>query len=198
MKHESAATHKFSYSERQKEVANTGNWEWVKPANGEANKVQIITFGKLTLTASNGLVIVCKAIDAGNIWNEAATGKDNIEAFVNYECVSEPVASCAPGGVTVTSTASTATPWATELTEVGGKPFDKIKGINITVTCNGTPVVFEGELTPEIVNGTETEPTFAKFVAGSGTLTSPSGLTGTVSGSDRLLGFEHGEDIRVK
>jgi hypothetical protein len=193
-KHEATATHKFSDSECQKAVVNTGNWEWVRLPFTSA-KTQIITFGKLTLTGSNGLVVICKVLDAGNIWNvtEATPGKDNIELFVTYECKSEPESTCAPGGVTVT--ANTKTPWETVL---AAGPVDKIKGIKFTVTCNGMEVPFEGELSPKIVNSTETEPTFAEFTAASGTLTSPTGLTGTIEGKDRVLGFEHGEDIQVK
>jgi hypothetical protein len=184
---------KFSDSECQNPLA-AGTWEWERLPFTSA-KTQIITFGKLTLTASNKLVIVCKVLDAGNSWNvtEATPGKDNIEVFVTYECKSEPTESCAPGGVTVT--ANTTTPWETVL---AAGPVDKIKGIKFTVDCNGAEVPFEGELSPKIVNSTATEPTFAEFTAASGTLTGGGGLTATVSGKDRVLGFEHGEDIQVK
>jgi hypothetical protein len=183
---------KFSDSECQNHLS-TGAWEWERLPFTSA-KTQIITFGKLTLTTSNGLVFVCKVLDAGNIWNvtEATPGKDNIEVFVTYECKSEPESACAPGGLTITS--NTTPPWETVL---AAGPVDKIKGIKFTLDCNGTEVPFEGELTPKIVNSTATEPTFAEFTAASGTLTSPSGLTLTVSGKDRVLGFEHGEDIKV-
>ena len=88
-KHEATATHKFSDSECQKAVVNTGNWEWQRLPFTSA-KTQIITFGKFTMTMSNGIVLVCKVIEAGNIWNvtEATVGQDNIEVFVNYECTS--------------------------------------------------------------------------------------------------------------
>ena len=184
-------TGKFTDSECQN--SGKGFWEWERLPFTSA-KTQIITFGKLTLTASNGLVIACKVLDAGNIWNTllAEPGKDNIEVFVNYECKSEPESTCAPGGV---KTEAKGLPWATEL---AAGPVDKIKGIEITVTCNGTPVTFTGELTPKIVNSTATEPTFAEFTAGTGTLAGPPPLTAKVEGKDRVLGFEHGEDIQVK
>jgi hypothetical protein len=192
-KHEATATHKFSDSACQKAVANTGNWEWARLPFTSA-QTQIITFGEITMTGSNGFVIVCKVGDAGNIWNvtEATPGKDNIEAFVYYGCKSEPESSCAPGGVKIS--ANTTTSWGTVL---AAGPVDKIKGIRITIDCNGTEIPYEGELTPKIVNATETEPTFAEFTAASGTLTGPGGLTFTNSGKDRVLGFEHGEDIKV-
>jgi hypothetical protein len=157
-------------------------------------KTQVITWGKLTLTASNGLVITCKKVDAGNVWNvsEATAGKDNTEVFVNYECKSEPEATCAPLGV---KTEAKGLPWATEL---AAGPVDKIKGIEITVTCNGTPVTFTGELSPKVVNGTSAEkPSYDEFTTGTGTLTAP-GLTATVVGKDKILGFENQELITVK
>src|ERR1035441_4850727 len=94
-KHEATATHKFSDSECQKEVANTGSWEWKRLPFTSA-KTQVITFGKLTLTWSNGIVLTCKVIEAGNIWNgtEATAGQDNIEAFVFYECKVVGAATC--------------------------------------------------------------------------------------------------------
>jgi hypothetical protein len=188
-KHEATATHKFSDSECQKAVANTGNWEWVRlPFTSQ--KAQVITFGKLTLTWSDGIVITCKVLDAGNIWNgtEATIGHDNIEVFVNYECTS---AQCA----TVTFTAKSV-PWSSEL---AAGPVDKIKGMEVTVNCAGTELTFKGELSPKVVNSTETEPTFEEFTAATGELEEPTlGLKLKVEGKARILGFEHGEDIQVR
>src|ERR1019366_172317 len=187
--HFAAATHKFSDSECQKAVANTGNWEWTRLPFTSA-KTQIITFGKLTLTASNGIVVICKVIDAGNIWNvtEATAGQDNIEVFVNYECTS---AQCATVSVTAKNL-----PWSTEL---AAGPVDKIKGSEVTVNCAGTELTFKGELSPKVVNSTETEPTFEEFTAATGELEEPTlGLKLKVEGKARILGFEHGEDIQVR
>jgi hypothetical protein len=187
--HEATATHKFSDSECQKAVANTGSWEWVRlPFNSV--KTQIITFGKLTLSASNGIVVTCKVIDAGNIWNvtEPTAGQDNIEVFVNYECTS---AQCATVSITAKNL-----PWSTEL---AAGPVDKIKGIEVTVNCAGTELTFKGELSPKVVNSTETEPTFGEFTAATGELEEPvTKLKAKVEGKDRVLGFEHGEDIQVR
>jgi hypothetical protein len=187
-KHEATATHKFSDSECQKEVVNTGFWEWVAIPNGVANQVQVVTFGKLTLHASNGIVIVCKKVDAGNIWNLAAGGFDNIEVFVNYECTSEQ---CVTRSVTAKGL-----PWTSEV--VAG-PVDKIKGIEVTVKCEAAELTFKGELSPKLVNGTETEPTVDEFTAATGELEEPTmGLKAKVEGKDRILGFAHGEPVRVK
>ena len=188
-KHEATATHKFSDSECQKEVANTGSWEWKRLPFTSA-KTQVITFGKLTLTWSNGIVLTCKVIEAGNIWNgtEATAGQDNIEAFVFYECKSEQCA-------TVSFTSKNL-PWSTEL---AAGPVDKIKGIELTINCAGTELTLKGELSPKVVNSTETEPTFEEFTAATGELEEPvEKLKLKVEGRDRMLGFEHGEDIRVK
>jgi hypothetical protein len=187
--HEATATHKFSDSECQKEVANTGSWEWRQLPFTSA-KTQVITFGKLTLKASNGIEITCKKVDAGNIWNvtEPTFGQDNIEVFVNYECTSPQ---CVPVSVTAGNL-----PWTSEL---AAGPVDKIKGIEVTVNCAGTLLTFKGELSPKVVNSTETEPLFEEFTAATGELEEPlTGLKATVVGRDRILGFEHGEDIRVK
>jgi hypothetical protein len=191
--HFATANHKFSDSECQKAVVNTGNWEWVRLPFNSA-KTQIITFGKLTLTASNGIVITCKVIDAGNIWNvtEPTAGQDNIEVFVNYECAS---AQCATVSVTAQDL-----PWETEL---AAGPIDDIgnvaKPVEVTVNCAGTILTFKGQLAPKVVNSTETEPTFGEFTATTGTLEEPTTkLKATVEGKDRILGWEHGEDIQVR
>ena len=138
-KHEATATHKFSDSECQKEVAGTGSWEWSRLPFSET-KTQAITFGKLKLTASNGLVIECKVLDAGNIWNPVGEGpgKDNIEVFINYECKAVPETTCATVSVTAKGL-----PWTTEL---AAGPVDKIKAIEILVNCAGTELMFTGEI----------------------------------------------------
>ena len=188
-KHEATATHKFSDSECQKAVVNTGNWEWQRLPFTSA-KTQVITFGKLTLTASNGIVITCKVLDAGNIWNvtEPTIGQDNIELFVFYECTS---AQCA----TISFTAKSL-PWSTEL---AAGPVDKIKGMEFTLNCAGTELTLKGELSPKVVNSTETEPTFEEFTAATGELEEPvTKVKMKVEGKDRVLGFEHGEDVQVR
>jgi hypothetical protein len=187
-KHEATATHKFSDSECQKEVLNTGFWEWATIPNGTANQVQVVMFGKLTMTWSNGIVLECKQLDAGNIWNLAAGGFDNIEVFVNYECKS---AQCATLSITARGL-----PWSSEV--VAG-PVDKIKGIEFTMNCAGSEVTFKGELSPKIVNGTETEPTAEEFTAATGELEEPVlKIKMTMVGKVRILGFAHGEQVRVK
>jgi hypothetical protein len=193
-KHEATATHKFSDSECQKAVANTGNWEWKRlPFTSE--KTQVITFGKLTITLPQiGDTITCKVLEAGNIWNvtEPTVGRDNMEVFVNYECTSSQ---CAPVSFTPKSV-----PWETEL---AAGPIDKMgtvaKPIELTMTCGTTVWTFKGQLSPKVVNSTETEPTFEEFTAETGELEEPSiGLKMKLEGKDRILGWEHGEDIQVK
>lgn len=157
-------------------------------------KTQIVTWGKLKLTASNGVVIECKVIDAGNVWNTtlAATGKDNLEVFQNYECASAECSS-----VTI---ATEKLPYETELTEaVSGTIRDAVKVKELVVTCSGTAIAFTGTLEPKVVNGTsKTAPTNLEFGAGSGTLTGPGGLTATVEGKDKVLGFVEQELITAK
>jgi hypothetical protein len=192
--HEATATHKFSDSECQKAVVNTGNWEWVRLPFTSA-KTQVITFGKLTLTVpAIGITITCKVLDAGNIWNvtEPTVGRDNIEVYVNYECSS---AQCATLSITAQDL-----PWETEL---AAGPIDKIgtvaKPIEITFNCAGTVLTYKGQLSPKVVNSTETEPTFEEFTAETGELEEPTmKLKMKVEGKDRILGFEHGEDIQVR
>jgi len=84
-------------------------WEWERLPFTSA-KTQVITFGNLTLHMSNGIVIECKKVDAGNIWNvtEATFGQDNVEVFVNYECKSEQCA-------TFFNSRAKSLPWSTEL-----------------------------------------------------------------------------------
>jgi hypothetical protein len=193
--HFAAATHKFSDSECQKAVANTGNWEWTRLPFTSA-KTQIITFGKFTITLpAVGITITCKVLEAGNIWNviEPTVGRDNIEVYVNYECTS---AQC----TSFLSFVPKNVPWETEL---AAGPIDKIgtvaKPIEITITCNTTVLTYKGQLSPRVVNSTETEPTFEEFTAATGELEEPNmGLKLKVEGKDRILGFEHGEDIQVK
>jgi hypothetical protein len=193
--HFTAATHNRKDNQCS-ETTTTGNFELKRLPFTGAN-TQIITSGKLTLTASNGIVITCKVIDAGNVNNPTGegAGKDNIEVFVNYECTS---AECA----TVTVTAEKL-PYETELEEVEESKVklirDKIKGIQITVNCAGTALTLTGELTPKIVNATSAiSPTVAEFTGatGDGSL-SGSGVTATVEGKDKIVGFEALEGIQV-
>jgi len=171
----------------------------VKISEGTAekpNKVQVITWGTLTLENAALGKVICKVSDAGNVWNPAGGGNglDEIVLFDLYECTS---ATC-EGTVTVTAALL---PWLTEL--VAGPPIrDRVKGISVTVKCT-KPVVeatFTGELTPEIVNGTSAaKPSFAEFGAGSGELEGPVGIgKAKISGKDKFLGFNEQELITVK
>jgi hypothetical protein len=189
-KHEATATHKFSDSECQKEVANTGNWEWVAIPNGKANLVQVVTFGKLKLTAASGLVVECKVIDAGNIWNLAAGGLDEITAFTNYECKATPAEACLEPEIVAKGF-----PWATELI-TGTPPKDKISGIKISVFCKKILArEFEGTLEPTLTNPTETNPLVATFTATTGELTGTE--KAKVEGKDDII-TEEDQQIRVK
>jgi hypothetical protein len=185
---EKKAASKYSDSECQKKVG--GSFERVSPANGVANEVQIISFGKLKLTF--GLIVIeCKVLNAGNIWNEPAAGKDNIEVFVNYECKS---AQCATVSITAAKL-----PWPTEL---AAGPIDKIgtvaNPIEISVNCSGTVVPFKGQLSPKLVAPTEGEPLTALFDGTTGELENAAGEKAKVEEKVRLLGWRHGEDIYVE
>jgi hypothetical protein len=185
---EKLATETGKFTDPDCEAAGKGFYE-LKRLPFTSAKTQVVTWGRLTLTASNGVVYKCKVIDAGNIWNVAlaSAGRDNIEVFQNYECTS---AQCEKGP-TITSLGL---PWETEL--LAGPPIrDSIKGIRIVIKCEkpALELEFTGELTPEIVNGS---PTVAKFGVGSGSLKSGT-LTGEVTGTDRIVGFENAENIDV-
>lgn len=168
---EPSATGKWATSLCSNGPAGT-EWEWLRPANGVSRRV--VTFGEVTLTASNGLVVKCSVLDRGKIENQAAGGVDSVALFENYECESVPATSC-PTGVTVTATGL---PWASKL--VTG-PLDKIEGIKVTVNCSGTIVELAGELSPAIAAGV------AEFSAGSGKLENAAKtISATVSGNDNI------------
>jgi hypothetical protein len=190
-KKEATATHKFSDSECQKEVANTGSWEWVAIPNGKEHLVQVVTFGKLKLAIAGVVTIECKVIDAGNIWNLAAGGLDEITAFTNYECKSAPPEAC-----TTPEIVAKGLPWLTELKE---GPIDKITGIKVTVICAGAAFgTFEGTLEPKLVPATEAHPLQAEFTSTTGELTEPVRvLKAKVEGKDDLV-TEEDQQVRVK
>jgi hypothetical protein len=172
----------------------TNEFEFVRLPFTSA-KTMVDTFGTLTLVGSNGLSVKCSVIDAGNIWNvtELTPGKDEITQFVNFNCTSNSEALCKKPTIEAKGL-----PWTTEL---GGGPIDTIKGIKVTLQCEGLePITFEGELKPKLIPPTISDPLIAEFVTASGTLTGPagSGLTATVTGQDRIVGFAHGENITVK
>jgi hypothetical protein len=179
---------KFSDSECQKPLT-TGAWEWERLPFTSV-KTQVITFGKLTIYMSNGVEITCKVIGAGNIWNvnEPTVGQGNSEVSEYYECTS-------PQCATLTLTPK-ALPWSTVL---AAGPVEKIKGIELTMNCAGTELTWKGELSPKVVNATETEPTFEEFTTATGELEEPTTkMKLSMVGKDRMLGFEHGEDIRAR
>lgn len=149
-------------------------------------------FGKLKFTSSTGIKFECKTLAAGNIENRAAGGLDDIEVFVNYECSST---TC-----TTISAIARGFNWPTEL--LAG-PVDKIgtaaKPIEIVVNCGGTEAVFKGELSPKLVNPTESHPLSAEFTATTGTLSGPGGSTATVEGPDvNIVGFNKAETLKVE
>jgi hypothetical protein len=84
-------------------------------------------------------------------------------------------------------------PWSTEL---AAGPVDKMKGIEVGFDCNGAEFVFKGALSPKLVNSTGREPTAAEFTAGTGELETGGGLRMKVEGKERILGWEHGEQIQ--
>jgi len=187
-KHAGAGT-KFSDSECEIPLT-TGAYEWVL-VGGAGAKVQVVTFGKLTLK-TGGVTIVCKVLDGGNIWNLPAGGQDEITAFTNYECKTT-AGTCAMPEIEAVKTSF---PWVSKLL-VG--PIDEIENIKITVFCGGVKgPTYEGTLKPKIVNGTGGHPTFAEFTAGTGTLKEAGGAgIAEVLGHDYIL-TEEGEEVRAK
>lgn len=160
-------------------------------------KLQVVTFGKLKLTLASGAAVSCKVSDAGNVWNTllAEPGKDEVVLFVNYECVSEPAAACPEPEIVAEGL-----PWKTELTAAGA---DKITGAKVALFCSKAKQgSFEEEagklLEPTLTNPTTSEPLVATFSATTGELTSALLGKAKVEGKDRLVGFEHGENIFVK
>ncbi len=171
-----------------------GNFELTRLPFTEA-KTQVISWGKLSLHNAALGEVTCKNVDAGNVWNVAlaSPGLDNIEVFTLYECVS---AGCKKG-LEVTSEGL---PWPTELIVVGGVIRVKIgtaaKPVKIRVKC-AEPVgnfLFEGQLTPRWVNNS---PSYAEFGEGSGELINPEVGPGTVTGKEKIMGFENQEQIQV-
>jgi hypothetical protein len=163
----------------------------------EAEKLQVISFGKLKLTLASGVSITCKVSDAGNIWNVALAepGKDEVTSFVTYECVASPAEDCPEPEIIAKGL-----PWKTELGENAAKePIVKIKGIKVTLFCSKVEVTtFEGELSPTLTNPTVSEPLVLTFTAATGTLENAAKEKAKVEGADRIVGFEHGEGIFVK
>jgi hypothetical protein len=190
--HFAAATHN-RVDNQCSEATTTGHWE-LKRLPFTLARTQVVTAGTLTITWSNGVVIECKVLDAGNVWNatEAALGKGDVEVFVNYEC---KAAQCATVSITAEKL-----PYETELEEVVvGTPRVIIKGIQITFNCAGTLITFTGELKPKFVNATlSNAPSAIVFDATAGTLAGSGGLTSTWEGHDRIAGFEAFEGIWLK
>jgi hypothetical protein len=171
-----------------------GNFELTRLPFTSA-KTQVISWGKLTIHNAVLGEFTCKVIDAGNVWNVALAshGLEEVEVFTLYECTS---AGCKQG-LEVTSEGL---PWPTELIVVAGVIRVKIgtaaKPIKSRLKC-AEPVVnllFEGQLTPRWVNNS---PSFAEFGEGSGELTNPEIGALTVTGKDKILGFENQEEIQV-
>jgi hypothetical protein len=194
--HGGSAT-KFSDSECQKELA-AGKWEWVE-VGGATAKVQVITFGKLKLTAATGLVIECKVIDAGNIWNAGGVGKDEITAFTNYDCKATPAEDCLEPEI---ATVAKSLVWTTELVEVGTTVFDKIataaKPIEVTVLCGKVAkVTYHGTLEPSATNPTEAHPLQFAFSGTTGELENEAKTEkAKVEGKDSLI-TEEDQQVKV-
>jgi len=160
-------------------------------------KTPVQTSGTLKLEASTGATITCVVTDLGNIWNVnlATPGMDEITAFSNYNCTSN---FCTAG----LSLTAEGLPWPTELSEAGGKFFDKIGTaavkvkIHLVCTTPATNLVFEGTLEPEFVNGTSGLASFANFNKTAGL--AAGAVTATVTGHDFVIGAAADENIIVK
>jgi hypothetical protein len=157
----------------------------------EGQKVKTNSWGKLTFTSAIGEV-KCKKLDAGDVENPpgGGPGVDHVVLFQLYECTS-------PACPTAISVKASGLPWPTELFIDGsGAIRDRIKGIIVTFTCPPTTIVFSGELTPLIKNGTSaSKPPCDEFDAGSGALHSELAGEGIIRGCDKFLGFAEQEVI---
>jgi hypothetical protein len=187
---EKLATETGKFTDSECEKAGKGFWEWKAVGNAE-HKVQVVTFGKLTLKTKT-ITLECKVIDGGNIWNPAGggAGLDEILAFTNYECVTL-VGMCAEPEIIAEKL-----PWSTKL--LAGPPIkDEITGITITVKCGKAAVAtFTGTLTPNMVNGSGGHPAFAQFTATTGKLKAGA-EEAEVTGHDFLL-TDEGEEVKVE
>jgi hypothetical protein len=168
-------------------------------SNGEplpaGTKAQTISWGTLTFSPSSGGAVTCKKSDAGNVWNEGGVAKDETVLFDLYECRAEP--EC-PAGVQVTASGL---PWHSELERVEGVIRDKTTGISLTIRCGESAFTFTGQLTPKFTNMPGTaHPTFDEFGEGSGELEletpgTKEVTTLKVTGDDKMLGFEEGDEV---
>lgn len=166
-----------------------GPWSWVKLTS---TKVQVITFGKLTLTIGT-TKITCKVLDGGNIWNPTGggAGLDEILAFTNYECSISPTTECTEGLELIAEKL----PWSTKLVE--GVPIrDEITGINIRFKCTkpARNLLFTGTLKPKFVLG---HPSFFEFDTESGHLTNTEVGEATVSGKDHII-TDEGREVKAE
>jgi hypothetical protein len=204
-KHEAAPTHEYTDSACSVKKTGTGEYERMElpfEVGGVLTKVRVTTFGVLTLHNATAGEIKCFVADHGKIWNvnEATVGKDEVQVFENYEC--ESIGAVCKAGLEVSSEGLI---WPTEL--VTGPPIrvkigSAAKPIKIRVKCTN-PVLnalFEGELTPKFVNGTQANGgvSFAEFdTPGSGALNSTAIGAGNVTGKDYIIGTENAENILV-
>jgi hypothetical protein len=185
---EKGGTEKFETNQCAKKSA-AGTFSW-KLAGTAHVKVKTHTTA-LTLHAL-GITITCEVKDSGAIWNPAGggAGEDEITVFTNENCVSSEPAVCSTPTIKPLGL-----PWKTLLLTV--TPIrDEIKGVKVEVLCSGSSAgVFEGNLTPKIVNGS---PTVAEFGTGSGELEEATRhLKATVTGSDAIEG-ESGEAVKAE
>ena len=155
---------------------------------------KLLNEGEAEPVATSGSVVFkvgeittkCKLTDKEIIENPkgGGAGTDQMTQFVLSGCKAAP----SPCGTAKLEVEARKLPWATHLT--AGPTRDVIEGIEFEVRCSGSLLVtFTGTLSPTVGSST------LEFGASSGELGGSTGVSATVSGSDKLKGPAGDEKI---
>jgi len=173
----------------------------------EGEKVQVLGWGKLTLTSAAGTV-TCDNAATGFVENVATEGKGATQTFATYNC---STAACP----LETRAEPYKLPWLSTLFLEGETTRSRSVGVEVIIGCwfgppsgpgnvstseRNTPAAellpFAGESTPKSANGkTATKPSHVQFGAGSGELINGKVGGGKTTGETTLEGYIAQETI---